>query len=221
MERLRKMVKHPFAKFKKHFEKVERKSLTKQKLNKLESKRFRVERLQQVLDMFLFSCYTGLAYIDLAELTPDNIITGIRRLLVDIYQQGKNRHQCPYPVIAKGKGTDGKVPGRPAGDQQRYRVPRDLQPAHERLPEGNSGDMRNKHRPYVPYRTAHVRHYGYIEQWCTDRIGEQDARTHEHPHHTDLCQSGRTQAERGYAEFENKNSFPVMISFSNYLLKVK
>lgn len=27
--------------------------------------------------MFLFSCYTGLAYIDLSELTPDNITTGI------------------------------------------------------------------------------------------------------------------------------------------------
>src|SRR5690606_39641360 len=42
--------------------------------------------------------------------------------------------------------------------------------------------------------------YGHIEQRRIYRIGEQDARTHEHPNHTDLRQSGRTQIERGYAE---------------------
>src|SRR5690554_5648531 len=60
--------------------------------------------------------------------------------------------------------------------------------------------MRNKNRPYVPYRTAYLCNYGHIEQRRTHRVGEQDARTHEYPNHTDLCQSGRTQIERGYAE---------------------
>ena len=71
------LAKAPFFKFRKHFDKVERKSLTQQELDKLENKKFRVGRLQQVLDMFPFSCYIGLAYIDLSELTPENIITGI------------------------------------------------------------------------------------------------------------------------------------------------
>ena len=73
IERLRKMVnmavtmdwitKDPFAKFRKQFEKAERKSLTQQELEKLENKKFRVARLQQVLDIFLFRLgKSGLLY---------------------------------------------------------------------------------------------------------------------------------------------------------------
>lgn len=87
MERLRKMVnmavtmdwldKDPFAKYKLHFDKTERGYLTKEELNVLAYKTFSIERLQSVLDMFLFSCYTGLAYIDMANLTRGNIVKGI------------------------------------------------------------------------------------------------------------------------------------------------
>jgi site-specific recombinase XerD len=41
------------------------------------AKRFLMERLGQVRDIFLFSCYTGLAYADLQKLTPLEISTGI------------------------------------------------------------------------------------------------------------------------------------------------
>ncbi|WP_185210641.1 site-specific integrase [Sphingobacterium mizutaii] len=118
IERLRKMVnmavtmdwlvKDPFAKFRKHFDKVERKSLTKQELDKLESKLFRVERLQQVLDMFLFSCYTGLAYIDLAELTPDNIITGIDGDLWIYTSRAKTDTSVRIPLLPKARELMGK-----------------------------------------------------------------------------------------------------------------
>ncbi len=111
IERLRKMVnmavtmdwlaKDPFAKFRKHFDKVERKSLTKQELDRLESKHFRVERLQQVLDMFLFSCYTGLAYIDLTQLTPDNIITGIGGDLWIYTTRVKTATSVRIPILQK------------------------------------------------------------------------------------------------------------------------
>lgn len=87
IERFRKMVnmavrldwlpKDPFAQFRKHFDKVERESLDVHELTIIENKFFGIERLQHVLDMFLFSCYTGLAYIDLSELTSANIIAGI------------------------------------------------------------------------------------------------------------------------------------------------
>lgn len=69
--------KDPFAKYKLHFEKVERGHLSQTELKVMESKRFSIERLQAVLDMFLFSCYTGLAYIDISNLTPANIVKGI------------------------------------------------------------------------------------------------------------------------------------------------
>lgn len=87
MERLRKMVnmavmmdwleKDPFSKYKLHFDKVERGHLTKEELQVLSKKKFKIERLQSVLDMFLFSCHTGLAYIDIFNLTQENIAKGI------------------------------------------------------------------------------------------------------------------------------------------------
>ena len=87
MERLRKIVnmavmmdlleKDPFSKYKLHFDKVERGHLTKEELKVLSKKNFKIERLQSVLDMFLFSCHTGLAYIDIFNLTQENIVKGI------------------------------------------------------------------------------------------------------------------------------------------------
>ncbi len=69
--------KDPFSKYKLHFEKVERGYLTKEELRILSDKTFSIERLQSVLDMFLFSCYTGLAYIDISQLSQHHIVKGI------------------------------------------------------------------------------------------------------------------------------------------------
>ena len=71
------LAKDPFAKYKQHFDKVERFYLTKDELSAIEKKKFTIERLQMVKDLFLFSCYTGLAYIDTMNLTAGNIVKGI------------------------------------------------------------------------------------------------------------------------------------------------
>jgi site-specific recombinase XerD len=71
------LAKDPFAKYKQHFDKVERFYLTKEELSAIEKKKFTIERLQVVKDLFLFSCYTGLAYIDTMNLTAGNIVKGI------------------------------------------------------------------------------------------------------------------------------------------------
>jgi site-specific recombinase XerD len=71
------LAKDPFAKYKQHFDKVERFYLTKDELSAIEKKKFTIGRLQVVKDLFLFSCYTGLAYIDTMNLTTGNIVKGI------------------------------------------------------------------------------------------------------------------------------------------------
>jgi site-specific recombinase XerD len=71
------LAKDPFAKYRQHFDKVERFYLTKEELSAIEKKKFTIERLQVVKDLFLFSCYTGLAYIDTMKLTTGNIVKGI------------------------------------------------------------------------------------------------------------------------------------------------
>lgn len=87
LERLKKLVnlavtmdwleKDPFSKYRLRFDKVERGYLSKEELIILINKRFAIERLQSVLDMFLFSCYTGLAYVDISKLSNMHICKGI------------------------------------------------------------------------------------------------------------------------------------------------
>ena len=87
LERLRKMVnlsvklewldKNPFEKYRLSFKKVERICLIQEEVDTIENKTFSIERLQYVKDLFVFACYTGLAYIDICKLTPENVTKGI------------------------------------------------------------------------------------------------------------------------------------------------
>jgi len=48
--------------------------LTKEELERIENKTFKMERLERVKDIFLFCCYTGYAPVDVMKLTKENII---------------------------------------------------------------------------------------------------------------------------------------------------
>lgn len=67
----------PFINYASKMKEVNRQFLTEQELQTLSSKALMNERLRQVRDIFVFSCYTGLAYIDAANLTPQNIAIGM------------------------------------------------------------------------------------------------------------------------------------------------
>jgi len=69
--------KDPFYGYKFKHEKTHRTFLTQEELNLLERKQMPLERLEKVKDLFIFACYTGLAYIDIEKLTPQNVVTGI------------------------------------------------------------------------------------------------------------------------------------------------
>ena len=63
----------PFRKLKIKKEEVDINPLTKEELSLIIQKDFRIKRLNQVRDCFLFACYTALAYADLASITIDDI----------------------------------------------------------------------------------------------------------------------------------------------------
>ena len=56
---------------------MERAFLDQVEIDAIANKEFKIERLSLVRDIFLFSCYTGLAYIDVKQLTDKNIVLGI------------------------------------------------------------------------------------------------------------------------------------------------
>lgn len=65
--------KDPFVNYKVKKETVDRGYLTTEELDRIASKVIPIPRLDHVRDMFLFSCFTGLAYIDLANLMTSDI----------------------------------------------------------------------------------------------------------------------------------------------------
>jgi integrase len=69
--------KDPFLGYKGRQDKTHRTFLTKDELKAIEQTRMSIERLEKVKDVFIFSCYTGLAYIDIEKLTKENIVIGI------------------------------------------------------------------------------------------------------------------------------------------------
>lgn len=83
MQRLRKIVyfaknmgeamADPFQSFRLHFKAVDREILTEEEIQTIYNKEFITERLEQIRDIFIFSCYTGLSYIDIVNLTDKDI----------------------------------------------------------------------------------------------------------------------------------------------------
>lgn len=83
MQRLRKIVyfaknmgeamPDPFQSFQLHFESVDREILTEEEILTIYNKEFITGRLEQIRDVFIFSCYTGLSYIDIVNLRNEDI----------------------------------------------------------------------------------------------------------------------------------------------------
>lgn len=71
------MVKNPFANYKSKVKEVERVYLSEDEIQSIINKDLENDRLSLVRDIFLFSCFTGLAYIDVKNLTKSHISIGI------------------------------------------------------------------------------------------------------------------------------------------------
>ena len=71
------ILKDPFKNFKAKKSKIIKKPLSTQELYELERHYFSTDRLNVVRDVFVFQCYTGLAYIDVYQLKKTDIKVGV------------------------------------------------------------------------------------------------------------------------------------------------
>jgi len=71
------LIKNPFINYKSKEVEVERPFLSQEELDVMFQKEFATDRLNQVKDIFLFSCFTGLAYSDVKKLSYKNIGFGV------------------------------------------------------------------------------------------------------------------------------------------------
>jgi site-specific recombinase XerD len=68
---------NPFLKYKGKIKEIDRNFLTENEIENIFNKKFSNERLTLVRDIFIFCCFTGLAYIDVKQLTSEHLVIGI------------------------------------------------------------------------------------------------------------------------------------------------
>lgn len=97
------LTKDPFRNFKITIEQPTRTVLSPQELEQLEKTEITNAKLAKARDIFLFMCYTGLAYVDINNLTGDMISTGIDGNLWIMGERVKSGIRYAVPLLPKAR----------------------------------------------------------------------------------------------------------------------
>lgn len=89
----------PFANYKIRIKKVDRGYLQQKEIESIMSKKFPTKRLDQVRDIFIFSCFCGLAYIDVKNLRENNIRTSFDNKLWIMGKREKTGVTFTIPLL--------------------------------------------------------------------------------------------------------------------------
>jgi integrase len=112
------LTKDPFANYKIQMKKVDRGYLTEDEIKIILKKKMVSERLEHVRDLFIFSCFTGLAYSDVANLREENIRKSFDGKLWIMTKRQKTNTDVNVPLLDipkmilkkyKGKLPNGKI----------------------------------------------------------------------------------------------------------------
>jgi site-specific recombinase XerD len=111
LQRLRKIVtlafhlewveKDPFIRWKPTFQKKERDFLNLSELKQIEDFNFHNDRLDRVRDLFVFSCYTGISFTDMNDLTKDNVRNGLDGQKCLFTSRNKTKAKVKIPLLDK------------------------------------------------------------------------------------------------------------------------
>ena len=113
----------PFTRFKCTYKDPNRGYLTQEELVVLEKKKLPLRRLDQVRDMFVFSCYTGLAYIDMEKLTPSDVKFGIDgERWITIFRE-KSDGRTSIPLLPKAVEIINKYKDHPESNNKGVLLP--------------------------------------------------------------------------------------------------
>ena len=110
IQRLRRMVtlaydiewinQDPFRKFKQKLIPTSRGHLTGNELKLFEDVVLTSKRLKTVKDLFVFSCYTGISYIDLMSLTKASLVLGLDKRWWIVTKRQKTRNAVKIPLLS-------------------------------------------------------------------------------------------------------------------------
>ena len=107
----------PFTNYRFQWKQASRDFLSEEELKSIMEKKLENPALEAVRDIFIFSCFTGLAYIDTANLEATNIVTknGERWIVISRHKTGVSCNipllEVPQKILQKyeGKGKKGRL----------------------------------------------------------------------------------------------------------------
>jgi len=105
--------KDPFVQFCVKLEDTKRVYLSREELDRLEKKEFKMRRLEMIRDFFVFSCYTGYPYSEIEKLEPHDIQTHFDGSAWIITSRTKNDIQSNVPLLPKAEEIIEKYKGHP------------------------------------------------------------------------------------------------------------
>ena len=73
--------------------------LTQNELDRIENKKFSIDRLEKVKDIFLFSCYTGYAPVDASNLTESNVFQDSNDAFWIMTNRAKTAIRANVPIL--------------------------------------------------------------------------------------------------------------------------
>lgn len=95
------IIKDPFKNFKGKKTKIVKKPISAKELAELERREFSTDRLNTVRDIFVFQCYTGLAYIDAFQLRKADIKDGVDGNQWILSERQKTNSTARIPLLPK------------------------------------------------------------------------------------------------------------------------
>lgn len=93
--------KNPFSLYKAKYKPTNRKYLNEEELKVIEAKQIKINRLDTIRDIFVFSCYTGLSYADIDKLTYNNCSTGFDGEEWIMTERTKTKIESNVPLLKK------------------------------------------------------------------------------------------------------------------------
>ncbi|RAW01171.1 site-specific integrase [Pseudochryseolinea flava] len=104
---------NPLAEFKCTFKWKEREVLTWPELVRIKEKHFAMKRLELVKDYFIFSFFTGLAYVDVVKLSRQSVIEGVGGKRWLTFERQKSKIEVRLPLLSEPENIIKKYDSHP------------------------------------------------------------------------------------------------------------
>ena len=159
--------KNPFAKYKSKVKEVERVYLTEEEIQSIIEKDFKTERLSLVRDIFLFSCFTGLAYIDVKNLTKSHISYGIDGEKWIFTHRQKTESASKIPILPVTQMIIDKYENHPQSNNEDKLLPILSNQKMNAYLKEIAVNLRNRERINLSYCPTHLCNYCNTYKWSS------------------------------------------------------